>query len=202
MPHPFHRILASCLVGGGMLSAAEPMTPGLHLSIADAQGDFRNEMGSKHAPGLGLSLGIPLTRTLAVRPMVSFQSFTTLDYQYAYKSSRYSDLGAESARWSAWTMGADCLYRPGGPTGRLYFLAGAHMKVWRLHSFGTYTTSDRVNPTRTYTVNDASTKDEPALAAGLGWTFLRHVSVESRYVFGSYRGLTYNTLEASLVLTY
>ncbi len=190
--------LACC----GLASASEPMVPSLHLGIADAQGDFRNEMGTKHASQGALSLTIPLTGTLAIRPRVAFQAFTTIDNQYAYKSTRYNDLGAEDSRWSAWSLGGDVLYRPSGPRGRLYFLAGAYLKVWREHSFGTYTTSDRVNPTRTYIVNDTSTKDEPAVALGLGYTLHRRVSLESRYVFCIYRGLSYNTLEAAIVLSY
>jgi len=202
MPTARPLLLSCALTVGSLAAAGEPLVPGLHLSLADAQGDFRNEMGTKHAQGAALSLAVPLTGTLTFRPMIAFQAFTTIDNEYAYKSTRYSDLGNESARWSAWSYGGDCLYRPGGPQGRLYFLAGAYMKVWRLHSFGVYTTSDRLNSTRTYSVNDIGTKNEPALAAGLGYTLFRHLSLESRYVFGSYRGLAYNTLEASLVLTY
>ena len=197
-PVLFSLGLAYC----GLASAAEPMVPSLHLGIADAQGDFRNEMGTKHAPQGALSLTIPLTGTLAFRPMLSFQAFTTIDNQYAYKSTRYNDLGAEDSRWSAWSLGADCLYRPSGPQGHLYFLAGAYLKIWRQHSFGTYTTRDRVNPTRTYIVNDTNTTDEPAAALGMGYTLHRRISLEGRYVFCIYRGLSYNTLEASVVLTY
>ena len=54
-PVLFSLGLAYC----GLASAAEPMVPSLHLGIADAQGDFRNEMGTKHAPQGALSLTIP-----------------------------------------------------------------------------------------------------------------------------------------------
>ncbi len=202
MPITCPKFILAGLACSGLAFAAEPMVPALHLGVSEAQGDFRNEMGSKHALDAALSLSIPLTRTLALRPLVAFQSFTTLENQYSYKSTRYSDLGSESRRWSAWTFGADCLYRPNGPQGRLYFLAGAAMKVWRLHGFGTYSTSDRVNATRVYKVDDTSTKNEPALAMGLGYTLHRRISLESRMVLGSYRGLSYNTLQAAVVLSY
>jgi hypothetical protein len=198
----FPKFILAGLACCGLALAAEPPVPALHLGVVEAQGDFRNEIGSKHALDTALSLSIPLTRTLAIRPLVAFQGFTTLANQYSYKSTRYSDLGTESKRWSAWTFGADCLYRPSGPQGRFYLLAGAAMKVWRLHSFGTYSTSDRVNPTRIYNVDDTSTKNEPALAVGLGYTLHRRVSLESRMVLGSYRGLSFNTLQAAVVLSY
>lgn len=202
MPHACPQFLTLGLVCCVCASAASPMVPNLHLGMAVAQGDFRNEMGSTHGLGAALSLTIPLTPTLSVRPMAAFQAFPTLNNQYAYKSTRYSDRGEEETRWSAWSYGADCLYRPSGPEGSLYFTAGAYMKVWRLHSFGTYVSSDRLNATRNYTVDDTSTKNEPSVAMGLGWTFHRHISIETRSVFASYRGLSYNTLEASIVLSY
>ncbi len=190
--------LACCAVA----SAAPPWVPSLHLSVAAAQGDFREEMGSKHGLGAALSLTLPLTATLSLRPTLAYQAFPTLNNQYTYKSTRYSDRGQENTRWSAWSYGADCLYRPNGPTGSLYLLAGAYLKVWKLHGFGTYTTTTTGNPTRIYTVDDTSTKNEPAIAMGLGYAFSRHFSLETRSVFGSYRSLSYNTLEAALVLSY
>lgn len=202
MPMPALRSLTVALAALGGLAAAEPMAPALHLGMATAQGDFRNEMGNHAAWDLGLSLAVPLTRTLTLRPGASYQAFPTLDNKYAYRSSRYSDVGAESARWSAWTLGTDLLYRPSGPEGRFYFLLGGHMKSWRLHSFGTYTTSDVLNSSRTYTVNDTGTKNEPAVSMGLGWTFNRHLSLEAHSVLASYRGLSYNTLQASAVFSY
>lgn len=204
-----HVFLAMLTLGlGGDAFAAEPLTatphfvPNLHLVMSVAQGDFREEMGSKHGLGAGLSLTIPLTNTLALRPAVTFQAFPALSNQYVYKSTRYSDRGEEDTRWSAWTYGADCLYRPSGPQGSLYFSAGAYLKIWRLHGYGSYTTADRLNTTRTYIVDDTSTKNEPAVALGLGYTFHRHLSLETRSVFASYRGLSYNTLEAAVVLSY
>jgi hypothetical protein len=170
--------------------------------LATAQGDFRNEMGSKVGFDAALSLTMPMTSTLAFRPVLSFQSFPTLNSQYTYKSARYSDRGDEEARWSAWSYGVDCLYRPGGPQGSLYFLAGVYLKVWKLHSFGAYSTQDSLNATRTYTVDDTSTKNEPAVALGLGYTFNRHLSLETRSVLASYRSLSYNTLEMAFVLSY
>ena len=202
MPTVRPRTLALGLLPFALGSAAQPMVPSLHLDLVTAQGDFRNEMGSKLGLGAGLSLTIPMNSTLAFRPMLSFQSFPTLDSQYTYKSARYSDRGDEEARWNAWTYGADCLYRPGGPQGSLYFLAGVYLKVWKLHSFGTYTTQDSLNATRTYSVDDTSTKDEPAVALGLGYTLSRHISLEARSVFASYRSLSYNTLEMAFVLNY
>jgi hypothetical protein len=178
------------------------MVPSLHLGLATAQGDFRDEMGPKTGLGAALSLTVPLTSTLSFRPSLAYQSFPTLNSQYAYKSTRYSDRGDEEAHWSAWSYGADCLFRPGGPQGSLYFLAGAYLKVWKLHSFGAYTTQDSLNATRTYAVDDTSTKDEPAVALGLGWTFNRHLGLEARSVLASYRSLSYNTLEMALVLSY
>lgn len=197
-PKLFTLGLACC----AFLSATEPMVPSLHLSLAKAQGDFREEMGTKTGLGAALSLTIPLTSTLAFRPILAFQSFPTLNNQYAYKSTRYSDRGEEDTRWSAWSYGADCLYRPGGPQGHLYFLAGAYLKVWKLHGFGTYTTQDSLNATRTYSVDDTSSKNEPSLAMGLGYAFNRHLSLEARSVFASYRSLSYNTLEMAFVLSY
>jgi hypothetical protein len=202
MPTLRPALLLSGLVCATYAAAAEPMVPGIHVLLAEASGDFREEMGSQIGLGGALSLAVPLTRTLAFRPMVAFQTFPTLNNQYTYKSTRYSDYGAEEARWSAWSFGADCLYRPGGPEGSLYFLGGAYLKVWRLHSFGTYTTQDSLNGTRTYTVDDTSSKNEPALTLGLGWTVARQLSLEARTVIASYRSLSYNTVELALVLTF
>lgn len=202
MRHAFPAMLTLGLCCGAPAAAAQPMVPNLHLVLAVAQGDFREEMGSKHGLGAGLSLTIPLTNTLALRPAIAFQAFPALNNQYVYKSTRYSDRGEEDTRWSAWTYGADCLFRPSGPGGSLYFTAGAYLKVWRLHGYGSYTTSDRLNATRTYIVDDTTTKNEPAIALGLGYSYNRHLGLEARSVFASYRGLSYNTLEAAVVLSY
>lgn len=202
MPTARPKLLVLGLACCSLLPAAAPMVPSLQLSLATAQGDFRYEMGSKVGVGAALSLTIPLTATLSFRPNLSFQSFPTLNSQYTYKSTRYSDRGDEDARWSAWSYGADCLYRPGGPQGSLYFVAGAYLKVWKLHGFGTYTTQDSLTATRTYAVDDTSSKNEPAVAMGLGYTFNRHLSLEARTVLASYRSLSYNTLEMAFVLSY
>jgi hypothetical protein len=202
MPSARSKLLTLGLTCSTILPAAAPMVPSLHLGLATAQGDFREEMGTKVGADTALSLTFPLTSTLSFRPMVAFQSFPTLNSQYTYKSARYSDRGDEETRWSAWSYGADCLYRPAGPQGSLYFLAGAYLKVWKLHGFGTYTTQDALNATRTYTVDDTSSKNEPALTMGLGYAFNRHFSLEGRNVFASYRSLSYNTLEMALVLSY
>lgn len=202
MPIARPTLLVLGLAGCSLLPAAAPMVPSLHLTLATAQGDFRDEMGNKVGVGAGLSLTIPLTATISFRPNLSFQSFPTLNNQYTYKSTRYSDRGDEEARWSAWSFGGDCLYRPAGPQGSLYFVAGAYLKVWKLHGFGTYTTQDSLTATRTYVVDDTSSKNEPAVAMGLGYTFTRHMSLETRMVLASYRSLSYNTLEMAFVLSY
>lgn len=198
----FIAMLTLGLCCGSSASAAQPMVPNLHLVVASAQGDFREEIGSRHGLGAGLSLTLPLTNTLALRPAIAFQAFPAQNNQYVYKSTRYSDRGEEDTRWSAWTYGADCLFRPRGPEGSLYFLAGAYLKVWRLRGYGSFTTSDRLNSTRTYIVDDTTTKNEPAIALGLGFDINHHLGLEARSVFASYRGLSYNTLEAAVVLSY
>jgi hypothetical protein len=202
MPYVRLDILALGLASCSSLLATTPVVPSLHLGLATAQGDFRNEMGSKVGMDAALSLTIPMTATLAFRPMLSFQSFPTLDSQYTYNSARYSDRGNEDARWSAWSYGADLLYRPRGPEGSLYFLAGVYLKVWKLQSFGSYATQDSLNATRVYSLDDTSTKDEPAVALGLGYSFNRHLSLEARSVLASYRSLAYNTLGMALVISY
>ncbi len=202
MPTARTRLLTLCFSCGVLASADAPMVASFHLSLAQAQGDFREEMGSKIGLGAGLSLAVPMTRTLSIRPSLSYQDFPTLNSQYTYKSTRYSDRGQEITHWSAWSYGADCLYRPGGPEDRLYFTAGAILKVWKLHGFGSYTTAVTGGPTRTYSVDDTSSKNEPAVALGLGCTFNRHLSLEARSVLASYRSLSYNTVELVLVLSY
>ncbi len=202
MPTVRLTILVLGLASYSFVLATTPMVPSLHLDLVTAQGDFRNEMGSKVGVGASLSLTIPMTSTLAFRPTLSYHSFPTLNSQYSYNSARYSDRGDEEAHWSAWTYGGDLVYRPRGPQGSLYFLTGVYLKVWKLHSFGTYTTQDSLNATRAYSVDDTSTKDEPAVAVGLGYTFNRHLSIEALSVLASYRSLSYNTLEIAFVLSY
>ena len=203
MPTYSTKALLLGLVACAWASAAVPMTLNLQLGAATAQGDFRSEVASKVGFNTAVSLTIPLTATLALRPTLGHQIFPTIDNHYVYKSSRYSDLGDEAAHWSAWSYGADCLYRPNGPEGQLYFVAGAYLKAWKVHSFGTYSTADRLTTSpRIYNVDDTSTKNQPAIAAGLGWTLHRRFSVELRTVLGTYQSLSYNTVEANFVLSW
>lgn len=184
------------------LAAQGPLAYNLHLGMASAQGDFRSEVGS--TPGLeaGLSLTVPLTARLALRPRVSYELFPVQSNTYSYRSTRYFDRGYENAKWNAWSFGADCLFRPGGPEAGLYLFSGLHLKVWRVESYGTYTTRDQLSGTRVYTVDDTSTSNEPAFDAGLGFTFSRHFSAESRMTLSSYRKLSYNTLQIGVVASF
>lgn len=195
-----HLSLAVLFCAGPAGHSGEPIAYGLHLGVADAQGDFRNVMGSRASIEAGLSARIPFSPKLSLRPTVEFQRFPVLENGYSYRSSRYNDLGTETARWSAWSFGADGILRPEGPSGRVYFLLGAYLKMWRLHSYGSFTSSDKINGTQTYAVDDTSTKDEPALGLGVGWSLTRHAAVETRITFGSYRRQAYNTLHLRLAL--
>lgn len=200
---PFRVVCLACgLLSISSAHAASPLIPSLQLTVASAHGDFRDDIGSRVGLGAGLSFTFPLTSHLDLRPSLAFQTFPTLVSHYSYKSTRFSDRGEEDTRWSAWTYGADCIYRPGGGFGGLYTLVGANVKVWRLRSWGSYVTQDQLSGTRNYVLDDTSTKNEPALAMGLGYTFNRHFSLEARSVFSSFRSLSFNTLECSLVLNY
>jgi hypothetical protein len=159
-------------------------------------------MGSLTGIDSGLSLTVPLTRRLDLRPRVSFQLFPDLENSFSYKSSRYSDRGFENAKWSAWSFGVDCLFRPGGEQAKLYLLAGLAYKAWRVESYGKFTTQDALNATRTYSVDDTSTSNEPALDLGLGLNLFRHLSLESRITLANYRKLSYNTLQLGIVVHY
>jgi hypothetical protein len=128
--------------------------------------------------------------------------FHVLENNFTYKSTRYSDRGFENAKWSAWSFGADCLFHPGGEGSRLYLLAGLSYKAWKVESYGTFTTQDSLNGTRTFTVDDSSTSNEPALDMGLGLTLSRHLSVETRMTLASYRKLSYNTFQVGVVAHY
>jgi len=75
-------------------------------------------------------------------------------------------------------------------------------RLAKLHNYGKLTTQDSLNAARVYTVDDTSTKDEPAVAVGLGCTLNPHLSLEARSVLASYRALSYNTLELAVVLSY
>jgi hypothetical protein len=182
--------------------AQAPVTYNLHLGALSAQGDFRSEVGSRLGLDSGLSLTIPLSRRLELRPRISYQLFPVLENNFAYKSTRYSDRGFENAKWSAWSFGADCLFRPSGEGSKLYLLAGLSYKAWKVESYGTFTTQDQLNGTRTFSVDDSSTSNEPALDMGLGLTLSRHFSVESRMTLASYRKLSYNTLQIGVVAHY
>lgn len=59
-----------------------------------------------------------------------------------------------------------------------------------------------MNGTRTYSVDDTSTSNEPALDMGLGLTLSRYLSLESRMTLASYRKLSYNTLQVGVVVHY
>lgn len=194
-------VLLAALPGPSRASAAEPVSWGLMLGAMDAQGDFRQVMGSRLAFEAGLSAGIPLGSTTTLRPILEFQRFPALENGYSYRSTRYTDLGSEQERWSAWSFGADALFRPAGMSLPLYFVAGGHLKLWRLHSYGSFSSTDKVNGTRAYAVDDTDTRNEPALALGMGCTFSRHWALETRMVFANYRKQAYNTLHFRLVLT-
>jgi hypothetical protein len=195
------------LAGAAVLAAeaaprTEPLTANLFLAATQAEGEFRDEMGGKWGLGVGFAFTTPLSARFALRPAIQLRYFPTLDHSYRYKTNRYSDRGDEESRWSTWSCGADVIFRPAGPTGRFYAMAGGYVMAWKLHSFGTFTTSDAYNPTRSYSVDDTSTHNQPAVAMGLGFTCNRHLSLETRAVFADYRGLSYNTLEAMVVLSY
>jgi hypothetical protein len=125
-----------------------------------------------------------------------------LENNFAYHSSLYSDRGFENAKWSAWSFGVDCLFRPGGEQAKFYLLAGLAYKAWKVESYGKFTTQDGLNGTRTYSVDDTSTSNEPALDMGLGLTLSRYLSLESRMTLASYRKLSYNTLQVGVVVHY
>jgi hypothetical protein len=184
------------------LAAQVPITYNLHLGALSAQGDFRTEVGSLTGLDTGLSMTIPLTQRLDLRPRVSYQLFPVLENNFAYKSSRYSDRGFENAKWSAWSFGADCLFHPGGAGSKLYLLTGLSYKAWKVESYGTFTTQDPLLGTRTFSVDDKSTSNEPALDMGLGLALSRHFSVETRITLASYRKLSYNTLQLGMVARY
>ena len=196
------KLLSAVLLAACPLAAQAPSTYDVQVGSLSAQGDFRSEVGSKSGIDLGLSMTVPLLPRLAVRPRLTFERFPGVDNAYAYKSSRYSDRGSETAEWSAWCLGADCLFRPTGGEGRLYFVAGAFFKSWRLRSHGSYTTQDRLNTTRTFTVDDSSTSNEPAVDLGIGLRVWRNLSLESRMTLASYRKLSYNTLQVGVVASF
>jgi hypothetical protein len=181
------------------LVAQAPITPDLHLMAVSAQGDFQSAVGSGAGISGGLSLTVPLTPRLAVRPRISYEQFPIVRNNYSYNSARYADRGFENEKWSAWSFGADCLFRPWGERGRFYILSGIFLKSWRLQSAGAYTTQDRLNSTRSYSVNDSSTSNEPGATAGLGFNLARWLSLECRMNLATYRKLSYNTFEAGTV---
>jgi hypothetical protein len=193
-------LLACCLAF--RLSAQAPLTYDAYLGAVNAQGDFRSELGSITGIDLAVSLTVPLTARIAIRPRISHELFPVLENNYTYQSTRYSDRGFENAKWSAWSYGSDLLFYPTGREGRLYLLTGLYYKAWRVESYGTYTTQDRLNGTRTFSVDDTSTSNEPAVAAGIGLRLFRHVSVESRMTLASYRKLSYNTLHGGVVISF
>ena len=193
-PSIFCLLAASLAVPGPAADPAGWDRPayGLLLGLADAEGDFRNVMGGHVALETGLSARFPLGARFAVRPTVEYQRYAGLEH---------GDLGNESERWSAWSFGADGIYRPAGTPAPFYFVAGAYLKMWRLHSYGAFVSTDKVNGTQSYAVNDASTKNEPALALGMGLILARHATLETRMTFASYRKQAYNSLHVRFVLT-
>ncbi len=197
-----HRLSALLLLAAAPLAAKEPYSVDVHLGALSALGDFRSEVGSRTGVDTGVSLTVPLWPRLALRPRLSREQFKVVDNNYTYQSTRYSDRGFEAAKWTAWTFGADLLFRPGGERGRLYLLTGAAAKSWRLQSYGTYTTQDRLNTTRTFSVDDSSTSNEPAFHVGLGLDLQRHLGVEARMSLASYRKLSYNTLSVGVVASF
>ncbi len=184
------------------LTAQTPMTYDVYVGAVTAQGDFRSELGSITGLDAAISITVPLSPRLALRPRISHEIFPILENDYTYKSTRYSDRGFENAKWSAWSYGSDLLFFPSGSQARFYLLTGLYYKSWRVESYGTYTTQDRLNGTRTFSVDDTSTSNEPAVAAGLGLRLFRHVSVESRMTLASYRKLSYNTLHGGVVISF
>lgn len=200
-------LLSRCCVIAGLLAALPafgqaPITYDVHLGAANAQGDFRSELGSRAGLDTGLSMTIPLSRRISLRPKVSHEIFQVLENNYTYQSSRYSDRGFENAKWSAWSYGAECVFRPYGEQGRLYLFSGLFYKSWRVESYGGYVTQDRLNGTKSFTVDDTSTSNEPAVTMGFGVSAFRHLSFETHMTLASYRKLSYNTLHLGLVVSF
>lgn len=180
------------------LRAEAPVSYDLHAAAVKAMGDFQDAVGKSTGFVGAFSITVPLTPRLSVRPRVSREVFPVERNNYAYKSTRFSDVGIENTKWSAWSFGADCLFRPSGEGGRLYVLAGGFLKAWKVQSYGSYVTQDRVNGTSTYTIDDSTTSNQAAAAMGIGYRFHRHWSVETRVVLASYRKLSYNTWETGM----
>ncbi len=192
---PLQALLAAtCALGPCAAQApSRPLAWGGQISLAEAQGDLREVLD--HATGweVRATLEVGLAGTLSLRPSLAAQGFRTSLSDYSYTSSRYVDKGSEHTRISAWAVGTDLVYRPRGQADPLYLFAGAFLKAWKVRSEGSLSTSDRLNGTRTYTVDDTSTSNEPAASGGLGWRLGRHLALESRVEFSSYRKRAFNT---------
>jgi hypothetical protein len=190
------------LLALGMPLAAQaepPMRFALHAGMVDSQGDLRNDLGNRLGAEAAVSLDIPLNRTLSLRPQLNFQHFPTLQNNYSYHSTRYTDVGTELYKLTAWSLGADCLYAPRGQGRSVYFLAGAYLKAWRLNSSGSFVTVDKIGGTRQFSIDDTTTQDEPALGLGAGYWISRRWGLESRMTFATYRKLSYNTLHLTAI---
>ena len=184
------------------LGAQAPITWDVHVAMVAAEGDFKSAVGNKKGIEGDLSLTVPLSRRFALRPRLSHELFPVARNTYNYKSSRFTDRGEENEKWSAWSYGADALFRPWGEGGRFYLLAGAFVKAWKLQSYGFYSSQDRLNATHNYSVDDSSTSNEPAFTAGIGYSLHRHFSLEARANLATYRKLSYNTLECAAVYSF
>ena len=194
--HVAPMVLLACAVP----LAAAPMDFALRIGAAQGQGDLRNLVGSRIAREFGVSAGIQLGAGLTIRPTLEYQGFPVLADGYTYHSARYNDVGNENARMSGWSSGVEAHYLSPRTAVPVYFLVGAYLKMWQERSYGSFTTSDIYNGTRTYSVDDTTTKNEPALALGLGCKLTRLVALETRMTFASYRKQAYNTLHLGVVI--
>ena len=132
---------------------------------------------------------------------MEYNRYSVVVNGYVYKSTRYNDLGSESQQWSSWTFGGEGIFHPTGTKVPVYYLAGAYLRMWRLHSYGSFTSTDKVNGTQSYLVNDQDSRNEPALSLGIGLAMTNHAAVETRMTFANYRKQAYNTVDIRLVLT-
>jgi hypothetical protein len=177
------------------LAAVEParIGYGLYAGLVNPQGDLRNDMGTRNGLEGGLWLGIPLG-AFEFRALLDYQSFPADRNSYRYRSTRYSAEGVEDAKLTALSLGPDLLWFP-GPGRSLYLVAGGYLRAWHMHDYGSSTSTDSFNGQRVFPVDDASTRNEPALSLGGGWRLGRHFGAETRMTFSTYRKLSYNTVQ-------
>lgn len=192
---PSALLLALAVLPGVAQDA--PFRWGCSAGLVSAQAEFRNTVGHRLAPEVGAWASWSLTESLVLRPGVAYRRYPLVSNGYTYKSSRYNDVGVENARWSSLSAGADLCYRPHGS--HLSFIGGIAVAAWTVHSYGSFTSIDKINGTKSYSVDDTSTLNEPALSAGLGWTWTRHLGLEGHMTFGTYRKQAYNTLDLRLL---